>query len=59
MLQRIVTITEEPKFYDATDALAVAICHHYQTSNPLMANAKKMKGWEDFIKQNADRIKIM
>lgn len=59
MVQRIVTIEDKPKFFDATDALAVAICHHYQTSNPLMADAKKMKGWEDFIKQNADRIKIM
>ncbi len=58
MIQRIVTIKDEPKFYDATDALAVAICHHYQTSNPLLANSKKLKGWEDFIKLHADRVKI-
>lgn len=59
MLQRIVTIKEEPKFFDATDALAVAICHHYQTSNQLLGNTKKLKGWDDFIKQNANRVKIM
>ena len=30
MLQRILTITEVPEYIDASDALAVAICHHYQ-----------------------------
>src|SRR4029453_13845229 len=34
MLQRILLINERPKHYDATDALAVAICHHFQ-SNPI------------------------
>jgi crossover junction endodeoxyribonuclease RuvC len=58
MLQRIVTVKTAPRYFDATDALAVAICHHYQSSNVLLGNAKKLKGWEDFIKQNADRIKM-
>jgi crossover junction endodeoxyribonuclease RuvC len=57
MLQRIVTIEEKPQFFDATDALAVALCHHYQTSSPLLKAAKKLKGWEDFIAQNPGRVK--
>lgn len=57
MLQRIVHIETAPKYFDATDALAVAICHHYQTSNPLLGNTKKLKGWDDFIRQNPGKVK--
>lgn len=56
MLQRILSIEEKPQYYDATDALAVALCHCYQTSNPILGAAKGFKGWDDFIKKNADRI---
>ena len=30
MLQQIFTIEQSPKYFDASDALAVALCHHYQ-----------------------------
>src|SRR5690606_37624100 len=30
MLQQLFTIEQSPKYYDASDALAVALCHHYQ-----------------------------
>ena len=56
MLQRILNIEEKPQYFDATDALAVALCHCYQTSNVLNTSAKGFKGWDDFIKQNADKI---
>lgn len=55
MLQRLLSLTEKPKYFDATDALAIALCHHYQTSNPL-SKLKSAKGWEDFIKKNPDRV---
>src|SRR5437764_14541479 len=32
MLQRLTALPDKPKYYDATDALAVAICHHYGMS---------------------------
>ena len=57
MLQRIVTITETPDYLDASDALAVAICHHYQTNAALPVANTKVKGWEAFIKQNASRVR--
>lgn len=56
MLQRILNIEEKPQYFDATDALAVALCHCYQTSNVLNTATKGFKGWDDFIKQNADKI---
>ena len=36
MLQRLVTLHDAPDFFDASDALAVAICHHFQTSSPAL-----------------------
>lgn len=53
MLMQIFSIKEMPKLLDATDALAVAVCHHYQ--NGLMKN--KSKSWESFLKDNPDKVK--
>lgn len=52
MLQRILQIEEKPQYFDATDALAVALCHHYQSSSPLAVAGKGLKGWEAFIAKN-------
>ncbi|HEY6977146.1 MAG TPA: crossover junction endodeoxyribonuclease RuvC [Chitinophagaceae bacterium] len=57
MLQRILNIEEKPQYFDATDALAVAICHHYQTSSVLAKAAKGFRSWDDFIAKNPGRIK--
>lgn len=40
---------------DATDALATAICHHFQTSNGIRIPSGK-KGWGNFLKDNPERI---
>jgi len=56
MLQQVLRIEEQPQYFDATDALAVAMCHHYQTSSPVQKTTKGFKGWEDFIAKNNDRI---
>lgn len=56
MMQRLLNITEEPKYFDATDALSVALCHHYQDNPLLKAAGKKVKDWADFIKQNPGRV---
>ena len=57
MLQTILSFKDNSKYYDATDALAVAMCHYYQTSSAVLkATSKGGKGWEDFIKNNPGRI---
>jgi crossover junction endodeoxyribonuclease RuvC len=60
MLQRITALPDKPKYFDATDALAVAICHFYG-SNSLPTKkttaAKKSSGWEKFIALNQHRVK--
>ncbi|CAF3817020.1 unnamed protein product [Rotaria sp. Silwood1] len=57
MLQRVLNIEEKPQYFDATDALAVAMCHYYQTSNALFSKTKALSGWDDFITKNPDRVK--
>lgn len=58
MLQQVLAIEQQPQYFDATDALAVALCHHYQQGSPLAKATKTLKGWEDFIAKNPDRVKI-
>jgi len=52
MVKKLLNIEETNEFYDATDALAVAICHssRRKTSN------NTIKTWKDFIEQNPKRI---
>jgi crossover junction endodeoxyribonuclease RuvC len=57
MLQRILSFNEDPKYLDATDALAVAVCHHFQDNVLLSSATKKMTGWKDFLVKNPARVK--
>ena len=56
MLQRTLHIAQEdlPKFLDATDALAAALCHFYESQKPQFARGPK--SWKSFIAQNPDRV---
>ena len=56
MLQTLLSFKENPKHYDATDALAVAMCHHFQNSSISGKLLNGIKGWDDFIKKNPGRI---
>ena len=56
MLQRVLNIEEVPKYFDSTDALAVAVCHHYETANGFVLKTKGVKGWQDFLAKNQHRI---
>jgi len=56
MLKHLLVLKEEPRYYDATDALAVAVCHHFQMNSVLSKVGKGFKGWDDFLKKNPQRI---
>jgi crossover junction endodeoxyribonuclease RuvC len=56
MLQQLCKFELQPKFLDATDGLAAAVCHHFQ-SNSVMATGKKLSGWGEFVKSNPKRVK--
>ncbi|MEQ9263267.1 MAG: crossover junction endodeoxyribonuclease RuvC [Owenweeksia sp.] len=55
MLESILKTRIEHRYMDATDGLAVALCHYYQQSSPL-AGGGKAKSWDQFIKKNPGRI---
>jgi crossover junction endodeoxyribonuclease RuvC len=57
MLDHILSLKEKPKYFDATDALAVAICHHYQSGSVIGKTIKGLNGWDDFIKKNPGRVR--
>jgi len=56
MIQKTLNVHLDPKYLDATDALAIALCHHYQQSNPLAGVGGK-SDWKKFLENNPDRIK--
>lgn len=56
MIQKTLKVELNPKHLDATDALAIALCHHYQMSNPLAGTGGKTD-WKKFLENNPDRIK--
>jgi crossover junction endodeoxyribonuclease RuvC len=57
MLQQILDVKNQLKHYDASDALAVAVCHHFQNNAIGNSSSKKLNGWEDFLKKNPERLK--
>ena len=56
MIQKTLNVDLDPKYLDATDALAIALCHHYQMSNPLAGVSGKMD-WKTLLANNPDRVK--
>lgn len=54
-LQKMYGLADLPKEMDATDAVAVAFCHHLQKGRP--TQEKAYSGWGDFIKKNPGRVK--
>lgn len=67
ILQYTLKFEDDVRFMDATDAVAVALCHHYQSRVPKATNgvAKTVKinstkgtsSWESFIAMNPERLK--
>ena len=56
MVERTLGIDIRSKYLDATDALALAMCHYYQLTSPLTSTTAATS-WEKFIAANPERIK--
>ncbi len=54
MLIRILHFEEMPRQLDASDALAAAVCHHFE--NRGVKKSGSSSSWKDFIRKNKDRI---
>ncbi len=63
MLGGMLGIEYDPRRLDATDGMAVALCHHFVTSSPIprvaptVKKSGKKSSWEDFLRQNPERLK--
>ena len=61
MLQRLTLLPNKPRYFDATDALAVAICHHFGSKVPVAKPTNTIKktrkaSWEAFARENPGRV---
>ena len=56
MLQNILKVDIDDTYLDATDALATALCHHFNASSKLNTG-KRYNDWSAFAKDNQGRIK--
>ncbi|XZF13268.1 crossover junction endodeoxyribonuclease RuvC [Chitinophagaceae bacterium MMS25-I14] len=67
ILQHTLKFEEDPRFMDATDAVAVALCHHYenrvaniippQSKAAKKSVARKSMSWAEFAAVNPGRVK--
>ncbi|WP_373493516.1 crossover junction endodeoxyribonuclease RuvC [Aquiflexum sp.] len=55
MLKTLLKIEEIPKLLDATDALAVALCHHFHDGR--LQTRGRTAGWKSFLEENPGRVK--
>jgi len=56
MVKKILEINEEPQYIDSTDALAIALCHHYNMQSAIKNSGKKRNSWKQFVEANPDRV---
>ena len=57
MLENILKTRFSERYFDATDALAAAVCHWYQCKGSGLKTAKSFSGWKAFLKENPGRAK--
>lgn len=73
VVMRTLKIEEKPRKADATDGMAVALCHYYTISSPInqalggtkvkglggdkKARKRGTKSWEQFLRENPERVK--
>jgi crossover junction endodeoxyribonuclease RuvC len=63
MLQAMLRFEEMPKYLDATDALAAAVCHYLDRgkdvnyTKPKHSRKSASSQWAQFVQENPDRLK--
>ncbi len=55
MLQHLLGFKDMPKYLDATDGLAAAVCHHLQNGTAQTSQGKILTGWKAFLSENPGR----
>ena len=55
LMEKTLHTTFDSKFLDASDALAIAMCHFYQLTSPLVDTASS-RNWKSFIEAHPGRV---
>jgi crossover junction endodeoxyribonuclease RuvC len=55
LLQHLLGFKGLPDKLDATDGLAIALCHFYQSKK--ISSVSSFKNWKDFLAKNPERVK--
>jgi crossover junction endodeoxyribonuclease RuvC len=55
MVKNILKFAEVSEYMDATDGIAAALCHYFQTNRP--AAAPGVKSWEEYVRKNPDKVR--
>ena len=62
MIQSILNLKTPPKYYDATDALAVALCHCHKTAKPRRSrrgaseSGQSPRTWQSYVQAHPEKI---
>ena len=56
LMEKTLKTAFDSKFLDASDALAIAMCHFYQLTSPLTDTASS-RNWKSFIEAHPGRVK--
>lgn len=56
MLEHTLHFHQKPVYFDATDAVAVALCHHYQGNTRINSGENGIKNWKDFIDKYPGKV---
>lgn len=54
-LKKYLNLQEDPVYFDATDGLAAAVCHFFQSQRVVSGSGSK--SWKEFINKNPGRVK--
>jgi crossover junction endodeoxyribonuclease RuvC len=57
MVKSLLNLETMPSHHDATDAIAIAICHHFMYNPKFGQVQDRVSGWSSYLKQNPDRLK--
>ena len=56
LMEKTLGIKMESAFLDASDALAIAMCHFYQLISPLV-DVSASSNWKSFVESHPTRVK--
>lgn len=56
MLEKMLHFHEKPRYFDASDAVAVAVCHHFQQAIPHFGRTDSPKNWKEFVSRYPEKI---